>query len=187
MARIIKLEELRERELVKIIREGKIIVYPTDTIYGIGCDAMNGNAVKKIREIKNRTDKPFSIIAPSRQWIYDNFEVNNKNYIEKLPGPYTFVLKAKKEGIVSHHANNGNTMGVRIPNHKITALIQKAQTPFITTSAQLTGEEPASDVRNISRKILKQVDFIIDGGALNKEGSVLIDLTGEMARIIKRT
>jgi tRNA threonylcarbamoyl adenosine modification protein (Sua5/YciO/YrdC/YwlC family) len=184
MTKIIKMNELKERELLKYIQEGKIIIYPTDTIYGIGCDAKNTAAVQKIREIKNRTDKPFSIIAPSRQWIYENFEIKNKNYVEKLPGPYTFILQTKKQGIISHHASNGNVIGVRIPNHKITALIQKAKTPFITTS--ITSEGPINDIRKIPGRVLKHVDLVVDDGPLNNQASVLIDMTGDIPRIVKR-
>jgi len=186
MTKIIKMNELKERDLLKEIREGKIIIYPTDTIYGIGCDAKNSHSVQKIREIKGRTEKPFSIIAPSRQWIYDNFEVHNKNYIEKLPGPYTFILKTKREGIVSRHATNGTTIGIRIPNHKITTMIQKAQTPFISTSINLAGEEPVNDIRKIPKRILKFVDLVVDDGTLSNQPSVLIDMTTELPRIIKR-
>ncbi len=186
MTKIIKMNELRERELIKEIKEGKIIIYPTDTIYGIGCDAKNSASVQKIREIKNRTEKPFSIIAPSRQWIYDNFEVENKNYVERLPGPYTFILKTKTEGIVSRHTSNGKTIGIRIPNHKITGMIQKSQTPFITTSINLAGEEPVNDIRKIPKRILRWVDMVIDDGTLSSQPSVIIDMTAEIPRIIKR-
>lgn len=186
MTKIIKMNELKERELIKDIKEGKIIIYPTDTIYGIGCDAKNSQSVQKIREIKNRTEKPFSIIAPSKQWIIENFEVLNKNYIEKLPGPYTFILKTRREGIVSRHASNGATVGIRIPDHKITEVIQKAQTPFVSTSVNLAGEEPVNDLRKIPRRILKFVDLVIDDGTLSNQPSVLIDMTTELPRIIKR-
>jgi len=186
MIKIIKMDELKEKDLLKSIQDGKVIIYPTDTIYGIGCDARNGSAVQKIREIKNRTDKPFSIIAPSKQWIYENFEVNNKNYVERLPGPYTFLLKTKKPGVVSHHTSNGEIMGIRIPDHKVTALIQKGRAPFITTGINSSGDEPINDIKKIPKKVLSHVDLVIDDGILNNQASVLIDLTGEIPRIIKR-
>ena len=73
----------------------KIYVYPTDTIYGIGCDATNDKLVLKIRSIKKRDEKPFSIIAPSKDWIKNNFEIIHPEYLDKLPGPYTLVMKPK--------------------------------------------------------------------------------------------
>lgn len=186
MTRIIKMEEVKEGEIVKSIKEGKIIIYPTDTIYGIGCDAKNTLAVQKIRGIKNRTEKPFSVIAPSKEWIYENFEINNKNYIEKLPGPYTFIIRTNKAGLVSYHTSSSNILGIRVPNHKITKVIQKAKVPFVTTSVNLAGEPPITDIRKIPKSILKNVDLVIDDGILNNQASVLIDLTGEIPRIIKR-
>ncbi len=186
MTKIVKMDELKEYDFIKHVREGKIIVYPTDTIYGIGCDAKNTHAVQKIRELKKRTDKTFSVIAPSKQWIYDNFEVKNRNYIEKLPGPYTFILNSKKTGVVSYHANSGSAMGIRIPDHKITGLIQRARTPFITTSVSLPGEEVVNDIRRIPKSVLKEVDLVVDGGTLNNQASVLIDLTGPIPKIVRR-
>lgn len=187
MPKIIKLEKVKVRELVKAIKQGQIIIYPTDTIYGIGCDALNTESVLKIRMIKNReTDKPFSIIAPSKQWIIKNFEVNPA-YIGKLPGPFTFLLRTKKEKLVSNHVtDNMNILGVRIPDHPIIKIIQKAKTPFITTSVNQSGEQPITDIKKIPDNILKQVNLIIDAGLLNNKPSMIIDLTGKIARIIQR-
>ena len=187
MPEIIPLKKIREKNIIKAIKQGKIIIYPTDTIYGIGCDALNTDSVLKIRMIKERdAEKPFSIIAQSKQWIYKNFEVN-KSYIRKLPGPFTFILRTKKEKLVSNHVtNNVNILAVRIPNHPFIKVIQKAKTPFISTSVNLSGEPPVTDINRIPRKIAKQVDIIIDAGQLNNPPSTLIDLTGNIARIIQR-
>lgn len=186
MTRIIKIEKIKEKELIKYIKQGKIIIYPTDTIYGIGCDALNTESVLKIRAIKNReSDKPFSIIAPSKQWILKNFEVNPA-YIEKLPGPFTFILKMKKERLVSNQVTNMTTLGVRIPDHPLIKIIQKAKTPFITTSVNQSGEQPINDIKKIPEKISKQIDLIIDAGQLSNKPSTIIDLTEKIARLIPR-
>lgn len=186
MERTIRIEELNEKEFMEYIKEGKVIVYPTDTVYGIGCDAKNSTAVQKIRSIKGGTDKPFSIIAPSKSWVYENFEVKNKSYIEKLPGPYTFILNALKEGIVSRHAVNGRKMGIRIPDHKMTNLIQKTKTPFVTISAGIGSGETVNDIAKIPKEVLKHVDMVIDAGTLTNHQSVVIDLTEEIPVIVKR-
>ena len=73
----------------------EIFIYPTDTIYGLGCDATNEKLVKELREIKNRDDKPLSVIAPSVKWIFDNFDVGLELLEKYLPGPYTLLLKKK--------------------------------------------------------------------------------------------
>lgn len=187
MPKIINIDKVKEKEIVKAIKKGKIIIYPTDTIYGIGCDALNTESVLKIRILKERdTDKPFSIIAQSKQWIYKQFDVN-KSYIRRLPGPFTFILRTKKEKIVSNHVtNNTNILAVRIPNHPFTKIIQKAKTPFITTSVNISGKPPINDIKKIPKRILKQVDIIIDAGILHSNPSTLIDLTGKIPRIIQR-
>lgn len=187
MTKTVKIGDVKEAELLKYIKEGKVIIYPTDTIYGIGCDAKNTAAVQKIRGLKGRTGKPFSVIAPSKEWVYENFEIRNKNYIEKLPGPYTFVLKMKRAGVVSYHASSSTMLGVRIPDHEITRMIQKARTPFVTTSVSMQGEQPATEVKKIPKKMVNSADLVIDAGVLSNQASVLIDLTGETPRIIRRT
>lgn len=187
MPEIIPLKKAREKKIVKAIKQGKIIIYPTDTVYGIGCDALNPDSVLKIRMIKQRdADKPFSIIAQSKQWIYKNFDVN-KSYVRKLPGPFTFLLRTKKDRLVSNHVtNNMNILAVRIPDHPFTKIIQKAKTPFITTSVNLSGHPPVTDISKIPRRIAKQVDIIIDAGKLSNRPSTIVDLTGNIARIILR-
>ena len=187
MPKIIKLSQVKEKEIIKAIKDGKIIIYPTDTLYGLGCDALNTESVLKLRFIKQRImDKPFSIIAQSKQWIYKNFDVN-KAYIGRLPGPFTFLLRTKKEKIVSNHVTkNINVLAVRIPNHPFTKIIQKAKTPFITTSVNLSGKKPATDINKIPKKIAKHVGIIIDAGKLDNGPSTIIDLTGNIARIMPR-
>lgn len=187
MPKIIKLGKAKEKEIVRAIKQGKIIIYPTDTIYGIGCDASNTESVMKIRMIKQRdAEKPFSIIAPSKQWIHKNFEVNNA-YIQKLPGPFTFILRTKKDRLVSKQVtNNTNILGVRIPDHSFIKVIQKAETPFVTTSVNQSGEPSVTDIKRIPRKIAEQADIIIDAGELSNIPSTIIDLTGKIARIIPR-
>jgi len=182
---IIKLKDIKEKEIIKAIKSGKILIYPTDTIYGIGCDATNYSAVRKIREIKNRFDKPLSVIAPSKQWIYDNFEFNNKAYIQKLPGPFTFILQIKNK-VVADNVSNGNTLGVRIPGNDFVKIIQKSKLPFITTSVNETGETSMTSIENASSKLLDKVDIVIDAGDLINNPSVIIDLTSQYPKIIER-
>jgi len=176
----ISFKDLNE-SIVKRIKTGDVFIYPTDTIYGLGCNAIIEESVNRIREIK-KSDKPFSIIAPSKQWIYKNLEVKNKSYIKKLPGSYTFILKTKKE-IIARNVNLGmKTLGVRIPNHDFTKFIK---VPFVTTSVNLTGKKPITDIKNISRKILNKVDIVIDDGILDNKPSTVIDLTEKIPKILR--
>lgn len=161
------------KNLIKEILIGKIFIYPTDTIYGLGCDATNIVAVNKIKEIKQRDkDKPLSIIAPSIKWIKENLvvDVDLKKY---LPGPYTIILKKKNKDFLSHISNT-ESIGVRIPYNEFTKKIQKSGRPFVTTSVNLSGEKPIIKISEVSKEILNKVDYVIDAGELNGRPSTLI-------------
>ena len=169
------------KNLISEIQKGKIFIYPTDTIYGLGCNAENKSAVDKIKEIKLRDkDKPLSIIAPSIDWINKNLvvDLDLSNY---LPGPYTIILKKKNPGFLSH-VSNTDSLGIRIPNHEFTKRIQESGLPFVTTSVNLSGEPFITNVSDINPDILEEVDHIIDYGELNGKPSVIIKDGKELRR-----
>lgn len=154
--------KIRQEDIAKAIREGKIFIYPTDTIYGIGCDAENKESVEKIKEIKGRDNKPFSVIAPSPTWIEENLVINEGLNISKyLPGPYTLILKKKNPNFLNWVSNTGS-LGVRIPAHYFTEIIQKAGVPFITTSVNFSGEPFALKIEDIKKEIIDKVDYVIE-------------------------
>jgi tRNA threonylcarbamoyl adenosine modification protein (Sua5/YciO/YrdC/YwlC family) len=186
MPEIINFSEINKREVVKRIKQGVLFIYPTDTVYGLGCNALKQGSVQLIKEIKYRDEKPFSIIAPNKQWIYKNLEVTNKRFIQKLPGPYTYVLKIKKRAVARNVNPKLDTLGIRMPDHPFTELVKKSGVPFITTSVNYPGKKPARNIKDIPKKILNKVDIILDDGFLHNYPSTIIDLTGEMPRIIKR-
>jgi L-threonylcarbamoyladenylate synthase len=164
---------MEQIELKKEVLAGKIFIYPTDTVYGLGCDATNRKAVEKIREIKARDkDKPLSIIAPSIKWIKDNLIIDCE-LGKYLPGPYTIILKKKNPSFLSH-VSSAETIGVRIPDSKFCDRIRKAGIPFITTSVNLSGEKPANLISEISEEIINAVDYVIDEGELSGKSSILI-------------
>jgi len=161
------------KNLTREIKQGKIFIYPTDTIYGIGCNAEDIDAVERIKEIKQRDkDKPLSVIAPSIEWINQNLvvDVDLKKY---LPGPYTIILKKRDAEFLKHVANT-DTLGVRIPDNEFTCEIQKSGVPFITTSVNLAGEAFLKNITELKPEIKKQVDYIIDVGQLCGKPSTLI-------------
>ena len=187
MVEIINFQDINAKDLVKRIKAGEIFIYPTDTIYGLGCNASKSECVEEIRKIKRRDgEKPLSVIAPSKKWIYDNFEINKRSYIQTLPGPFTFILTMKKKCVAKNVNLDGNTLGVRIPYHAFTRLVQRANVPFITTSVNFSGKKPIREVKEIPRSILRNVDVVIDDGFLHNHPSTIIDLTGEMAKIVRR-
>ncbi len=177
----------RSKEIAESINAGMIFIYPTDTIYGLGCDATNSRAVKKLRKLKKRYDKPLSIIAPSKQWILENCHVkqNFLAYIDKLPAPFTYILALKRKSAVSPEVTNTNTLGVRMPKHEFTKIIQKTGKPFVTTSVNISGEEYAASIQEIPWGI-KRHCIIIDAGKLSSKPSTIFDLTGEKAKLLAR-
>ncbi|MEK6859905.1 MAG: L-threonylcarbamoyladenylate synthase [Nanoarchaeota archaeon] len=164
---------MNQEQIIQEIKKGRIFIYPTDTIYGLGCDATNIKAVEKIKEIKQRDkDKPLSIIAPSINWIKENLIIDC-DLDKYLPGPYTIILKKKNPNFLSH-VSNKESLGVRIPNHEFTRKIQESNLPFITTSVNLSGEPFITKISDINPDILEQVEHIIDYGELNGKPSTII-------------
>ncbi len=161
---------------IRKIINGEIFIYPTDTIYGIGCLASNKKSVTRIREIKNRDKKPFSVIAPSKKWIEENcfFDESVKKELSKLPGAFTFILTLKNKTL-SPNPKLG-TLGVRIPKHWFSKIVEEIGKPIITTSVNLSGEPHMTSLENIDEKIKSKVDFIIFDGELDNKPSTVINL-----------
>jgi L-threonylcarbamoyladenylate synthase len=158
----------------KKILDGAIFIYPTDTIYGIGCSALNEESVKKIREIKNRPNNPFSVIAPSKEWIRDNCEVDS---LDILPGQCTLIAKLKSKVVVKEVNLGQETLGVRIPYHWISNIITKLKIPIVTTSVNKAGEQFMTSLEDLDEEIKGKVDFLIYEGKKKARPSKIIDLT----------
>lgn len=188
--RVLSKEEfLNEVKLLENIKKGAVFIYPTDTIYGIGCNAQKEETVKKIRQIKNRHDMPFSVIVPSKEWIKENCVIDKKaqEWIAKLPGPYTLILKLKNKKVVANNVSLGkDTLGVRIPDHWISKVVQNLNIPIITTSVNKSGEDFASSIEEIDHSIKSEVDFAIDEGEKRGRPSTIINLETEEVQIKKR-
>jgi tRNA threonylcarbamoyl adenosine modification protein (Sua5/YciO/YrdC/YwlC family) len=171
-----KEEALEYKEkLKKEILKGAIFIYPTDTIYGIGCNALNNKAVEKIRELKSRATNPFSIIAPGKKWIKDNCIINDENWLNNLPGPYTLVMEMKNKKAVSSHVNPGiKTLGVRIPNNWFSKIVEEIGVPVVTTSVNKTGEPYMTSLEDVDDDIKHAVDYIFYEGERDGKPSTLV-------------
>lgn len=183
------LEEKKEKYL-KDVKDGAIFVHPTDTIFGLGCNALNDKSVLKLRKLKTITTVPFSIIAPSKKWIEDNCEISQeaKKWLNKIPGPFTLILKLKNKKAVSKHVNpKGDTIGVRIPKHWISNYVKELGLPIISTSANIAGEEYIHDIEEFNPKISNNVDFIIYDNFEEGKPSDIVHLTKKIPKIIKRS
>lgn len=178
------------REAVKrAILKGSVFVYPTDTIYGIGCDATNSVAVERIRRLKQRFGQAFSIIAPSREWIFDHCEVPEgmKMWVDKLPGPYTLILPYSKDrSVASNVAPEEDTLGVRIPKHWISELATELEIPLVTTSVNKHGQPHMKSIATGDKEILNTVDFVVDEGEKSGKPSKIIKWNGHAVEIIER-
>lgn len=180
---------LKKKGLIKKIKLGAVFIHPTDTIYGIGCSVLHSDAVKKVREIKKRSTMPFSVLAPSKEWIYDNCEVNPKikKWINKLPGPYTLILTLKnKKAIVPGVNDNKETIGVRIPEHWFSDFVKELGHPIITTSANVKGGNFMTDIKDMNPGVKSAMDFIIYEGAKKGRPSTLVNLSKQAQEVIKR-
>ena len=162
------------------ISRGAIFIHPTDTIYGLGCNALRAESVKKIREIKESYQNPFSIIAPSKEWILKNCHINEKGkeWLNKLPGPLTLILKLKNKDCIVKEVNNGlDTLGVRISDNWFSEFIKWLKLPTITTSVNKTGNDFMTSLEDLDSGIKGNVDFIIYDGEKKGRPSEIVDLT----------
>ncbi len=188
--RIITKDEfgLVKEELAEKIESGEVFIYPTDTIYGIGCDATNETSVLKLRNIKNQHDRPLSVIAPSVEWVKQNCIVTDEieEWLKKLPGPYTLVLKLKNPKAISISVNDTGSVGVRIPNHYISRFVSFLGFPIITTSANISGNMFMTSIEDLDNSIKSKVDFFIDDGEIRGKPSTIIFLDKEKIEIRKR-
>lgn len=181
------------QEAVNFLREGKVIVYPTDTVYGIGCDALNEKAVLKIARIKKvKDEKPVSVMVRDLEEIkkYSFLGSTNKRILEKLlPGKFTFILPGVKK-LSNFITGGGLNVGFRIPDHPVTQkLSEYFENPIVTTSANVTGEDPISDPFKIVDRFRDekyQPDLILDFGKLESaHPSVVVDISTTQPRILR--
>ncbi len=197
MAELIKLYEEKTdqkqlRRIAKAMRDGALVIYPTDTVYGLGCDITNKEAIEKIARIKGvKSDKAnFSFICEDLSNLSDytaqldsaTFKLLKRN----LPGPYTFVLPGNNNlpGIFKKK----KTVGIRVPDNAIAVgLVRELGNPIISTSIKDDDEvlEYTTDPSLIHEKWDKLVDFVIDGGAGGNIGSTVIDLTTDEPILIR--
>jgi len=187
--RVLNFDEFKiEKEtILNQIIDGVIFIHPTDTIYGIGCNATLSKSVKKIRQLKGRATNPFSIIAPSIDWINENCIIKKEaeEWLDKLPGSYTLILTLKNN-CVSKEVNPGlNTLGVRIPNHWIRNLAAEAEVPIVTTSVNRSNEAYMTSLEDLDSSIKKGIEFVLYEGRKEGKPSKIVDLTGDV-RIIER-
>jgi tRNA threonylcarbamoyl adenosine modification protein (Sua5/YciO/YrdC/YwlC family) len=171
------------------LKDGKVIAYPTDTTYGIGCSIFCKKSIERIYLMKQRDRrKPFSVICSSLSEISRYARVSNSAFkiIKRyLPGPYTFIFEATRE-VPDLLLTRQKTVGIRIPDNRICCdLVSSLGSPIITTSANLSGEEPEGDPRTIADTFGAQLDYVIDGGILTTDVSSVVSLIGAKPEVLR--
>jgi tRNA threonylcarbamoyl adenosine modification protein (Sua5/YciO/YrdC/YwlC family) len=173
-----------------VLRDGGLIIYPTDSVYGLGCDLFNKNAIEKIYHCKgNDKRKLLSFICPDLKGIAEYAYISNPAYkIMKhlLPGPYTLILNASKQ-VPKILLEKRKTVGIRVPDNAICqALLSEFGRPIISTSACLNNQAFLSDPDEIAETFERLADLFLDSGNGGLDPSTIIDFTQEEPVIIRQ-
>jgi tRNA threonylcarbamoyl adenosine modification protein (Sua5/YciO/YrdC/YwlC family) len=177
------------RTVADTLKEGGVIAYPTDTIYGLGCDLYHKEAIKRVHRLKRHTkNKRLSIICA------DLTDISNYAYVPDyayrimktlIPGPYTFILEATKL-VPKIMLTNQKTVGIRVPDNAISlALVRELGNPIITTSVTKPDESLYNEPEEIDQMFGRQLDVVIDSGTIVAEHSSIIDLTDDYPQVIR--
>lgn len=178
--------------ITKVLKDGGVIIYPTDTVYGMGCDINNPKAIQRIAQIKGikQENANFSIICNSMSNLSEYARINNTTFKmmkKNLPGPFTFILPASSQ-VPKYFKSKKKTVGIRVPDHYIPlGIVQELGNPIMTTSIHDEDDviEYTTDPELIHEKFKNKVDLVIDGGYGNNQASTIVDCTTEDFEIIR--
>jgi len=181
------------QQVVETLRNGGIIIYPTDTIYGLGCDIYNAKAIERISRIKHIDPKKknFSFVCSDLSNLSEYAKSISTPVFRilknSLPGPYTFILEASKQ-VPKLLKSKKDTVGIRVPDHNITqAIVSALGHPVMSVSLPMDDDvEYYTDPEQIHEVFEKQVDLVIDGGAGHTVPSTVIDCTGDTLVLLRK-
>lgn len=160
-----------------------IFIYPTDTIYGVGCNALDGRLIDWVRDMKRQPEQPFAVLAPSKEWIRKHCVVDEQGeeWLEKLPGPYTLIFRIKEvEEFPRSLTLGSDLLGVRIPDHWISCLVKELGVPIVTTGANRRGDNILEDITDLPSDWREDIEFAIDEGRITGNPSTLVHLHDEV-------
>ena len=191
----VKESDLRREvdEAVRVLREGGIILYPTDTVWGLGCDATNAEAVERIYRLKrSENKKSMLVLCASANMVV--------RYVNRAPGiafevmematsPLTLILPSAT-GVAANLIPDEGTLGIRVPDHEFCRRMLRAlQRPVVSTSANISGEATPAGLQEVSREIIDGVDFVVnprfEGKPTRKASSIIAFGEGGEVRIIR--
>jgi tRNA threonylcarbamoyl adenosine modification protein (Sua5/YciO/YrdC/YwlC family) len=181
-------EPRKIRRAVELLEQGAVIAYPTDTVYGLGCDLLNKQAIEKLYQIKGmQRDKNLAFICPDLADIARYAVVENAAYRvlrRFLPGPYCFVLQATRE-VPKIVQMKQKTVGIRVPANPVTiALVRELGRPIISTTAAPPGEDPMVDPWEIKERF-SALELILDAGPGGSVPTTIVDLSDGSVRILR--
>lgn len=179
--------------VIECLRDGGVIVYPTDTIYSIGCSIHSKKAIERVAKLKDiKPEKAdFSIVCYDLSHIAEYARVSNANYKlmrKSLPGPFTFILPASGQ-IPKVFRSRKSTIGIRVPDNNIAReIVNELGNPIIATSVHDDDEilEYITDPTLIEERYGQQIDLVIDGGYGENEASTILDCTGDEPELVRQ-
>jgi tRNA threonylcarbamoyl adenosine modification protein (Sua5/YciO/YrdC/YwlC family) len=177
------------KQAVDVLRGGGVIIYPTDTVYGLGCDLSSKKGIERIYELKRRNKKqPLSFVCSDLKHISQYAQVTDYAYRTMkrlLPGPYTFILEASRL-VPKIILPKRTTTGIRVPDNQIClALVRELGQPIISTSVKSADGEDLGDPYTIGENFGRIVDLIIDGGVIIPEPSSVISLVDDDIEVLR--
>lgn len=180
------------REAVKLLRGGAVMVYPTDSSYGLGCMIGNKDGMERIRALRQVDDKHhFTLICRDLSEIARYARVDNRQYRllkAATPGGYTFILEATREVPRRLQHPKRSTIGLRVPHHPvIEALLGELDEPLLSMTLQLPGDDyPLNDPDDLLERVGNRVDLVLDAGYCGIEPTTVIDLTGGAPEVLRQ-
>lgn len=197
MAKLIKVhpENPHERaidQIVQVLKNGGLVIYPSDTVYGLGCDITNLKAMERLAKLKGiKLEKSqFSFVCNDLSHLsHYTKPISNSNFKllrRALPGPFTFVLEASNN--LPHSYKNRKTVGIRVPDHLVPKMIvEKLGNPIASTSIRDDDEiiEYTTDPELIAEKFDKLVDLVVDSGMGDNQASTIVDLTDNEVLVLR--
>ncbi|MFY9261926.1 MAG: L-threonylcarbamoyladenylate synthase [Gallionella sp.] len=180
------------RQAVEILRDGGIVVYPTDSCYALGCHLGDKTAITRIRQIRQLDEQHhLTLMCRDLSEISHYARVDNHKFRllkAHTPGSYTFILEATKEVPKRLQHPKRSTIGIRIPDHPVAlALLEELGEPMLSSTLILPDEDfPLTDAEYIREVLEKQVDAVIDGGAVGLEFTTVLDLTGDEPLLLRQ-
>ncbi|MGA8862684.1 MAG: L-threonylcarbamoyladenylate synthase [Gallionella sp.] len=180
------------RQAAELLRNGGVVVYPTDSCYALGCHLDDKDAVTRIRQIRQLDEQHhLTLMCRDLSEISRYAQVDNTKFRllkSNTPGSYTFILRATKEVPKRLQHPKRSTIGIRVPDHPVAlALLAELGEPMCSTTLILPDEEgPLNDAGHIRDLLEKRVDLVIDGGAVSLNFTTVIDLTGDVPVLVRR-